>query len=41
MTCYLVLMELHFDEILYSKLGKENFDAGHIKCSRGPQFPQP
>jgi len=29
-------MELRFDAILYSKLGSENSDAGHIKCPRGP-----
>jgi len=40
-------MELGFDVILYSKLGNENSDAGHIKCSpglhlaRGPQAPHP
>jgi len=28
-------MELRFDVILYSKLGNENSDVGHIKCSRG------
>jgi len=27
--------------MLYSKMGNENSDAGHIKCSRGPQFPHP
>jgi len=40
-------MELHFNTILIlcSKLGNENSDAGHIKCSRrlhlawGPQVP--
>jgi len=38
MTCYLkylLIMELRFDAILYSKLGTKNSDAGHIKCSRG------
>ena len=30
-------MELRFDVILYSKLGNENSDASHIKCSRGPE----
>jgi len=34
-------MELRFDVILYSKLGNENSDSGHIKCSRGPQVPHP
>ena len=33
--------EARFDVILYSKLGNENSDAGHIKCSRGPQVPHP
>jgi len=39
-------MELHFDAILY-KMGKENSDAGHTKCShglhmaRGLQVPHP
>jgi len=38
-------MELRFDVIVYSKLGDEDSDAGHIKCSlglhlaRGPQVP--
>jgi len=31
-------MELRFDSILRSKLGNENSDAGHIKCSRGPHL---
>jgi len=40
-------MEHRFDAILYSNLGHENSDAGHIKCSRGvhlargPQVPHP
>ena len=34
-------MEFRFDSILCSELGKENSDAGHIKCSRGPQVPHP
>jgi len=40
-------MELRFDAILYSKLGNENSDAGHIKCSpephlaRGSEAPHP
>jgi len=34
-------MELRFDAILYSKLGNETSDAGHIKFSRGPQVPHP
>jgi len=29
-------MELGFDAILHSKLGNENSDAGHFKCSGGP-----
>jgi len=33
-------MELRFDAILFSKLGDENSDAGHVKCSRGPQVPR-
>jgi len=36
---YLLVMDLRFDAILYSKSGNENSDAGHIKCSRGPQVP--
>jgi len=35
----LLIMELRFDAMLYSNLGNENSDAGHIKCSRGPQGP--
>jgi len=31
-------MELHFNAILYSKLGNENSDASHIKCSGGPHL---
>jgi len=31
-------MELRFDAILYSNLGNENCNAGHIKCSRGPHL---
>jgi len=38
---YLLIMEIRFDAILYSKLGNENSDTGHIKCSRGPQVPHP
>jgi len=34
-------MEIRFDAILYSKLGNESFDPGHINCSRGPQVPHP
>jgi len=42
---YLLIMELRFDAMLYSNLGNQNSDAGHIKCSRephlarGPQVP--
>jgi len=36
---YLLIRELSFDAILYSKLGNENSDAGHIKCSRGLLVP--
>jgi len=32
-------MEIRVGEVLYSKLGNENPDAGHIKCPRGPQVP--
>jgi len=38
---HLFIMELHFDAIFYSKLGNENSDASHSKCSRGPQVPHP
>jgi len=38
---YVVIMELRFTIILYSKLGNENSDAGHIKCLRRPQAPHP
>jgi len=31
---YLLIVEIRFDALLYSKLGNENSDAGHIKCSR-------
>jgi len=38
-------MELRFEATLYSKLGKKNSDAGHIKCWRGlhlaRRFPTP
>jgi len=34
-------MELRVDVILYSKLGNENNNAGHTKCSRGLQISQP
>ena len=34
-------MELRFDAMLYSILGNKNSYAAHIKCSRGPQVPQP
>jgi len=35
---YLFIIELRFDAILHYKSGKENSDAGHIKCSRGPHL---
>jgi len=38
---YLVVMELRFDTILYSTLGNENYDVGHIKCPRVSQVPHP
>jgi len=44
---YLLITELRFEAICYSKLGNENSDVGHIKCSRGlhlaqgPQVPHP
>jgi len=38
---YLLIMELRFDVIFYSKLGNKNSDAGHIKHSGGPQVPNP
>ena len=38
---YLLNMELRFDAMLYSNLGNDNSDEGHIKCSRGSQVPQP
>jgi len=38
---YLLIMELRFDAMLYSNLGNENSDAGHIKRSREPQVPHP
>jgi len=31
-------MEIRVGEVLYSKLGNENPDAGHIKCPRGPHL---
>jgi len=37
----LVIMELRFGVILYSKQGNENSDADHVKCSRGPQVTYP
>ena len=38
---YLLIMELRFEAMLYSKLGNVNSVAGHIKCSRVPQVPHP
>jgi len=37
----LLVTEFRFDAMLCSYLSKENSDAGHIKCSRGPQIPTP
>jgi len=34
-------MELRFEAMLYSKLGDENSDVGHIKCSCGRRSPTP
>jgi len=34
---YLLIVELRLEAILHSNLGNENSNAGHIKCSRGPQ----
>jgi len=34
-------MELRFDAMLFHNLGNGKFDAGHIKCSHGPQVPNP
>jgi len=34
---YPLVMEPCCDTMLYTNLGWENFDAGHIKRSRGPQ----
>ena len=41
LTTYLLIMELRFVAMSYSNSGNENADAGHIKCSRGSQFPHP
>jgi len=38
---YLLKTELRFDAMLYSSLGDENSDAGHINFSRRPQVPHP
>jgi len=38
---YLFIMELRADVIVYSKLGNENSNAGHTKCPRGLQVPNP
>jgi len=37
---YLLTTELRFDAMC-SNLGNESSDAGHMKCSRGPQVPHP
>jgi len=33
-----LIMELRFHAMLYSNLGNEYFDVGHVKCSRWPHF---
>jgi len=38
---HLLIIELRFDTMFCSKLGNENSDVGHIKCSRGLQVPYP
>jgi len=38
---YLHTTELRFDARLCFILGNENYDAGHIKCSREPQVIHP
>jgi len=38
---YLLIMELRFHVTLCSNVGNAQSDAGHIKCSRGPQVPHP
>jgi len=38
---YLLIMELSFDAILYSKFGNKNYGADHTKCSHRPQIPHP
>jgi len=38
---YLLIMELRFEAMLYSNLGNQNSDAGHIKCSRWLQARHP
>jgi len=40
-TCLLIITEIRFDAMLCANLGNENYDAGHIKCSRGPQVRPP
>jgi len=37
----LLIIEFRFHAMLYSNVGNEYSDAGHIKCSRGPQVPHP
>ena len=37
----MLIIELHFDAVLYSNVGNENSDAGHITCLRGLQVPYP
>ena len=36
--CLRVCMDLRFDAMLCSILGNDNFDAGQIKCPRGPHL---
>jgi len=38
---YLLIIELRFGAIFYSRLDNENSDAGHVKCSRRPHVSQP
>jgi len=36
---YPLIMEMRFDAILYSKLGNENSDVGHIQFTRAAGSP--
>ena len=38
---YPLIMEFHFDAMLCSNLGNGYSGADHIKCSHGPQVPNP